>query len=461
MTLTDCRGNDVTAANQEAVDALDAAVRAYLGLRLDPGDRLKEALTADPDMVLGHVLRGNFMMFFANRGLLSRADASLGAAREAADKVGATARERLHIDALDALLLGEAPRAVAIWENILIDHPLDVMALKFSEYWNFYAGDARAMRDTVSRRLYAWDDATPDVGFVHGMYAFGLEESGDYAAAEESGRKAVSLNAEDVWATHAVAHVLEMTGRPAEGIAWLEGLNGNWEMVNNFAYHAWWHLALFHWERGEFDAVLELYDTRVRPESTDDYLDITNGVALLWRLELEGVDVGDRWRELAEKSASRGEDHLLVFADVHYAMALAAAGEGAAASKFVQDAGSYAQAQRDTQSRVMQPLGVTLCEAALAHRGGAAGHCADLLWPVRGDVVRIGGSHAQRDLFSLMLIDAAIRSGQISMARALLSERLALKPNSLLTWRRLAAFLDEIGDPDAAEARSKAESLAA
>ena len=79
-------------------------------------------------------------------------------------------------------------------------------------------------------------------------------------AAEPSGRAAIEIDPGDLWGAHAVAHVMEMQGRHAEGIAWLDELEPNWEGGNNLLHHLWWHRALFHLERREFDAVLDLYD---------------------------------------------------------------------------------------------------------------------------------------------------------------------------------------------------------
>ena len=458
MTLRDIRGLAVTAANGDAVEAYDRAVESYLGLRIDPGDHLKAALTADPDLLLGHVLRGCFMLLFANRRLVARAESSLDAARASAEKNGATDRERAHIAALAAWSAGDARAATAIWEDILIEHPRDVVALRLAHYWHFYFGAGDAIRDSVARVLHGWDGAVPGFGFVEGMYAFGLEESGDYAAAERWGRAAVERNPADIWAAHAVAHVMEMQGRAREGVDWITGLADRWGDCNNFAFHVWWHRALFWFELGDFDTVLELYDREVRPESTDDYLDISNAAALLWRLEQEGVDVGDRWAELVDRSAERACDQMLVFADAHYMMAFAAAGDDARESELLEAERVFANAGEETESEIAATVGVPLLEAIAAHRRGDHGRSVDLLLGVRSALHQIGGSHAQRDVFERTLIEAAIADGRLSLARALLSARVRLKPNSGLTWRKYAKVLSAMDDGGAA---ANAESEAA
>ncbi len=443
----------MTAANPDAAAALDAAVTAYLGLRTDPGDHLKAALAADPELILGHVLRGYFLLLFANRELAARARRSLDAAL-AAGRDRANPRESLHIAALEAWCGGDAAGALARWNAILIDYPRDAAALKLAEYWHLYSGDGAGLRGNVARVLHAWDEAVPGFGFVLGMQAFGLEECGAVDEAETLGRRAVERNPADVWAAHAVTHVLETTGRQREGGAWIDGLASHWGAVNHFVRHVWWHRALFQLELGAFDAALDLYDREIRRESTSEYLDIANAASLLWRLESEGVESGDRWSELAARSAER-IDHMLVFADAHYVLALASSDEPSAARALgvaLESAARYAGAGGETQAAVMRDCGLALCDAIVASRRGDFGRAADLLYPLRRALRRIGGSHAQRDLFEQMLIHAAIAADRPAMARALLSERVRLRPRSGLSWRRYAGVLGALGDAEGAAA---------
>ena len=285
-------------------------------------------------------------------------------------------------------MAGDFAGATSRWEALTAQYPRDLLALKLSQYGFFYAGESERMRDIVARALPHWDPADPDYGFVLGCHAFGLEETGEYAAAERAGRDAVALNPADIWAAHAVSHVFEMEGRPREGAAWVDGLEANWRGCNNFAYHALWHRCLFLLELGAADRVLDLYDRDVRPESTDDLLDISNAVSLLWRLEQRGVDVGDRWQELAERSQAHEDDHLLIFGDVHYVMALAAAGRADSASLMIDNLSRYAAESGESQAAVAREPGLALVRAVLAHRGGDHGGACDELLAVRPAIRR-------------------------------------------------------------------------
>jgi tetratricopeptide (TPR) repeat protein len=458
----DCRGLELTAASNAAAAAYDRTVRAYLAFARDTGEHLKAALKADPEMPMAHCLKGYFFQLFANPALDAKADQALAAARKASEARGAAARERRHIDALAAWRTGDLRRATDLWEDILIEHPLDILALKLGHYTHFYMGDAAELRDSVARVLPLWNESTPDYGFVLAMRAFGLEEAGEHAAAEAAGRRAVAINPEDIWGVHAVAHVLEMQGRAREGVAWLEGLAAPSEKANNFRFHVQWHQALFHFELEQYDRVLALYDGKFRAERTDDILDLSNAIAMLWRLEDEGVPVGGRWDELADIAERRAREHVLAFADAHFVLALAGAGRLDKAQAMVASMAAADAGGRVTEAPILAGVGAALGEAIVAFRRGDHARAVERLYPVRGEIRRIGGSHAQRDVFARLLILAALKAGRARLARALLAERAARNPNSAWTWKRMAAALDAAGDaPGADAARGRARTLLA
>jgi tetratricopeptide (TPR) repeat protein len=431
----DQRGVTYTAASQDAVDRFDATMNEYLHFSTETGARLKETLAADPEFPMAHVLRGAFMQLFCVPALTEKARQSAAKAREAGAKHGIDDRERQHVEALDAWTAGDMSSALGHWGKL---------------------------RDSDARILYAWNPDVPGHANVLGMYAFGLEESGDYALAERHGRQAVALDPADAWAVHAVAHVMEMQDRRRDGIAWLRELESHWSVANNFRFHLWWHLALFHLELAQHDEVLALYDGAFRAEPTEEYLDICNATSMLWRLEERGVDVGDRWKELAEISATRIDGHGLVFPDMHFMMALAAAGDSVHAEGMLRSLEEAGGAAGVTQARVIEGVGLELARAIAAWYRGDYDGVVERLLPIRYSLPDIGGSHAQRDLFHQILIAAALRAPRPAVARALLAERTQLKPDNAWTWQRYAEALDAAGDQAASRAASeRARSLLA
>jgi len=218
---SDRRGITYTAASQDAVDHFDATITEYVHMGIETGARLKETLAADAEFPIAHILRGCFMQLFCIPTLTEKPKQSLAKAREASASIGVDDREQHHIDALGAWVAGDMRSALEHWESILLDHPLDMLAVKLSQFTHFYLGNSRQMRDSIARILYAWHPEVPGHANVLGMYAFGLEECGDYAGAERTGRLAVESDPADPWSVHAVAHVLEMRDRRRDGIAWL------------------------------------------------------------------------------------------------------------------------------------------------------------------------------------------------------------------------------------------------
>ena len=178
-------------------------------------------------------------------------------------------------------------------EDILTAYPTDTLSAKVSHAIRFILGDRFGMRASLERVLPA-HAGHPLQGYLMGCHAFALEETGDYAKAEATGLQGLEHVGDDAWGLHAVAHVYDMTARPDDGIALIERNCAAWDHCNNFRYHVWWHKALLHLDRGEFDTALALYDTEIRADKTDDYRDISNATSLLMRLGLEGIDVGHR-----------------------------------------------------------------------------------------------------------------------------------------------------------------------
>ena len=185
--FSDGLGLSVTASSEEAAAAFGSTVDGYVRFTRDTGDRLKGALTADPDMPLAHVTKGYFMKLFGTKAMALRADKALGTAKELSSRIALTEREQGHLAALDAWCAGNIDGAADAWEGVLLDHPTDILALRLAHFAHFYAGDGTKMRDSVARVLTSWDRAQPLYGNLIGMYGFGLEESGDYRRGERKG----------------------------------------------------------------------------------------------------------------------------------------------------------------------------------------------------------------------------------------------------------------------------------
>jgi tetratricopeptide (TPR) repeat protein len=438
----DSQNLTVTVSTPATIELLNAAVDSYLGLRKDVADRTAALVAKDPECPLAQCLSGYVNMHAGKPEAAAEAAQALKRAKQSV----ATRRENLHVEALEAWLNGDLIGALSRWEEILAEHPTDILAIRLAQFITSYLGRSRDIRDSVVRVLPAWDPAMPGYGFLLGCLAYGLEEAGEYESAERFGRAAIERNPEDLWASHAVAHVMEMQCRPHDGIEWIETGEKKWRECGNFLRHLWWHVCLFHLTLQGYDRVLELYDREVRAESTDEYLDIANAAALLWRVEQCGISVGERWDELAARAQTHIHDHLFVFADLHYVLAVAAGSARTTVAAFLNSCSEYARIEKRTEAQVMKQVGLAIAEATVAHRNHDYSRAADLLLPVKDSIFRVGGSHAQRDLFEQMLIDSTMRSQRLLVARSLLSERIAKRPRDLWAWRHLASVCEALQD---------------
>ena len=456
----DPNGLIFTASAPESAKKFADLTSSYMGFRRETGGLVTGLLEDDPDMPMAVCAQGYFAKLMGNANHSAQAKAISADLDAMLGRIDATDRERQHAAALAAWSLGDMDKATDIWESILLDHPHDGFALRLANFAHFYSGDGRRIRDSLARVLPRWSEDHPDFGFLLGMYAFGLEEAREYKKAEGYGRRAVEINPADAWSVHSVAHVLEMTERHEEGIAWVKGLEADWDTVNNFRFHLHWHRCLYHLERYEFDEVLSIYDKQVVSDiASDFYLDICNASSLLWRLEMFGVDVGDRWRELSEISRTHIQDTDLIFVSLHYLMALVSAGDREAADEMIENIRKWSTLG-DTQAGICARVGISLAEGLRDARAGNHAGAVEKIGAVRYQMDAIGGSAAQRDVFQMILLDAAAASENALKARALFAERLGNKVHSSWSWHGYSNALAALGDTSGAqEAEARAAEI--
>lgn len=430
MQLRDSLGNQYSGATSASLEHFEHGVRllqCYIG---DPVSTADAALAVAPDMIMAHALRAWLLLL----GTEAPALAEVRASWELASGRSANERERGHLAAIRQLLDGRWREAARILEDVSIAYPRDALALIAGHQLDFFTGQSRMLRDRIARVLPEWHERMPGYHSLLGMHAFGLEECGDYARAEASGRRAVELESRDGWAQHAVAHVFEMSGRKREGIAWMRANPDAWSRDSFFAVHNWWHLGVFHLDLGEIDAVLELYDGAIYGKRSGIVLEMIDAAALLWRLELRGIDVGDRWTAVADGWEPHAAAGNYAFNDVHAAMAFLRAGRNESLASLL-DAQDAAMARADDNAQFTRHVGRAVTRALIDFQQGNYLEAAQGLREVRNGAALFGGSHAQRDVLDLTLLEAARRGGDLRLCTALAAERLAARPGSPWTLR--------------------------
>ncbi|HUG76631.1 MAG TPA: tetratricopeptide repeat protein, partial [Burkholderiales bacterium] len=406
----DARGHAVTVSDPAALEAYERALHAFQTYRGDPLQPLDEAIRIDPGFAAAYAAKALVLCTFFERRFMREAAATLESGRPALEL--ATPRERSLADAAAELARGQWHAGVQRLEQVLLGHPRDILALQVAHLMDFYRGDALNLRNRVSRVLPAWDRSMPGHAYVLGMHAFGLEECNEYAQAERAGRSAVERSGDDSWAVHAVAHVMEMQGRIGEGLEWCQATLPVWSGEDNgFAFHNAWHVALFHMDRADFARALEIFDARLAGGGETALVRV-DAAALLWRLLLEGVDVAARFAPIADawERALEDEGGFYAFNDFHATLALAAAGRRDALSR-IREALERAEREPGANADMTRHVARAACEAAMDYCEGRFAAAAEKLAGVRDGASRFGGSHAQRDLLTLTLIDAATRAG--------------------------------------------------
>lgn len=428
--MQDLFGQSTSLMHNTTLDSWNKAQLGFLAHAAITPEHLGAVLAAEPDFALGQAVKGLFCLLLGRREMMQPARDALRAAQQSAQDTPVSAREMTFVTALENWMSGDPGKSVQTLEAGLRANPDDTLAMKLSHAIRFVLGDGAGMRRSVERVLPAYGADHPGYGYLLGCHAFTLEETGEYDKALETGLKALTLAPDDAWGLHAVAHVYDMTGNAAGGLGWLDGREAAWAHCNNFRYHVWWHKALMYLDMGQIDAVLDLYDTHVRADHTDDYRDISNGTALLMRLELNGVDVGTRWQELADLSAARTEDGCLIFADLHYLLALTGDGRTTDAARLVARIRRDAELSGDTAQQRMAKPGLAAALGLQAFGDGQYDVAFGHLVQARDTMQLAGGSHAQRDIFERMTIDAGIRAGQFDRAGAILDQRQLLRGNT-------------------------------
>ena len=420
---TDSWGAALKSGNEHGVPLFNAAVEALVSLNGDPLSTANAAVAADDDLVLGHILRAYLYLYATSTDGVSNARKVLE------DMDGVTdigEREVLHLRAAHSWASGEWDDATHYLERALLHDSRDLLALKVAQDLYFFLGQNKDILGVVAGVAGAWPPERSGWGYLQGMYAFGLEETGDYQQAEMRARAALQKEPRDTWASHALAHVFEMQGRQPEGITFLDASSRYWSS-SFFAVHNWWHCALYYLELGKMDEALSIYDGPIRSTRSTEWLDLVDAAALLWRLSLFAHDLEDRIQPLAADMESVLNDPIYIFNDWHAVMVFGLAGAQDLNERVLT---SNRRRALGTNRLVARQVGLTLLEGFSSFSAGRYERAFDLLTEARPFANAVGGSNAQRDIVELTLIAAAARMGDSTTARSLARHRVSKRPSS-------------------------------
>lgn len=411
-------------------------------------------LEADPEFILGHALNLMLDLMGASNAphLDPDMDKSLKRLNElvkAKPKGCVTEQELLHVDVVNYWSKNQLKEASKTLEKLATLYPEDVSALKMNQDTYFLLGTALQMRNSLASSLASISHKEPLKGYVHGMFAFALEESNMWPQAEKEALRALELIPNDTWAIHNYAHCLEMQAKYDEGLKWMVDKKPDWSPCQTLACHQYWHTALFHINNDNFDEAVHLLDQEVlsRCKERSTSLDLHDAASMLYRMEL--VDLFSktsdhknvppeaennkrnhhRWTHVYKMCKPHKLDHLSGFNDAHYLMSYLGMDDINTARELI-DSIDRVPSLNEGQT-VVKPL----LEAMYEYKCGHFDKCVELLEPIRFDIIKIGGSHAQRDIFEQLLLVSALKSPLESHNK--LGERMILERETMHGAKRV------------------------
>lgn len=431
---------DLQTPSDEAAKQYDAIITQLCGWYVDESlggieSCLKRMLEADPEFVLGRALEielnllGGLTSPRFNKSLASTIDEFNKLVERKKDTI--SEQERLHAAAVNHMASNEFKKANNIFERIITLYPCDYSALKMNQDSYFFLGTALPMRNSFAYALPKIPDSDPLKGYAHGMFAFALEESNMYPQAQREAMRAIELIPRDTWAIHNYAHCLEMQGLVEDGLKWMHDRKIDWAPCQTLACHQYWHTALFSINNNKYDDAVALLDNDVltRCVASGTSLDMHDASSMVFRMEL--VDLfgkanktnrsqADRWKGVYEVCEPHKKDHLVGFHDAHYMMSFLGMNDLQSARELIETV-DEAPSLNEGQT-VVKPL----LEAMYQFKTGSYAECADIMQNIRHDIIRIGGSHAQRDVFEQLLLVSALKSQKSEhnkLAQRMLVER--------------------------------------
>jgi tetratricopeptide (TPR) repeat protein len=404
MSRIDVRGCAISGATPTALESYERALATFLAWQSGVRAPLASALQEAPTFVMAHVLE-------AYQVLSSRDPRHVRSAQEVltrASHLPANDRERLHLAAIAAVLADDYERAKALLGDVLRAHPLDVLALQVAHAFDYVTGDLVRKNSRVAQVLASWPSDLPGYHAVLAMHAFSLEECGAYDRAEDAAHEAMALNPRDARAHHVMAHVFEMTERPDDGVHWMEAHRAGWSIGTVVDTHCWWHVALYRLAQGRIDDVLALYDARMKIGADSGLSDLIDASALLWRLRLRGIDSDARWAALAEAWGPHLDDAYCSFTDLHAMLTFVGAGDWDRARR-LEASLANAHDLRTRYGATTRQVGLPAGRALIAFGRGDDARAIALFGKLPASAYRLGGSHAQRDVLHLTMLQAIER----------------------------------------------------
>jgi tetratricopeptide (TPR) repeat protein len=427
----DSRGLAVTTDSDQAIAAINHFTDAALSLKPGMAD-ITAAARREPECAM-------LQIFAAVLHVLSQSDLEarrglryLDLARQRGTDLNE--RERKLIDAVAAGCDGDFDRAIAVYGQIVERWPRDILAAKLAEFHCFETGDAARQLEIMENVARANGESPHALA----MYAFALELNGRREDAEQVSRAALRLDPDSMWAQHCLAHVYGEQARVSEGIAALENYAPGWRTFGQYIQsHNWFHLATLYLMQLDLNRALDAYRYHIWGFQSDEIVEHTDAILLLWYVELAGGEVQERWREVAPHIQAKAHARVFPFLTSIYLYALERAGESAEVDRALAEMEEYARSQTGRAAYVWNEIGLKEARGSVAFARGDFDRAAALLGGALGDIACGGGSDEQRAVFAQSHFLSLSRAGLRPQAQQALHDYLAGRSSAALfqRWR--------------------------
>ena len=413
MALADRYGLPVSTSSAVAVERYQDGMDNLLAYGLDGERSFAEAVAADEGLALAHA--GSALLAF----MKGDGAAAKSAIARAGDLVGgATRRERQHVEALSALMAGETARGLALVDEHLKEFPRDALLVNQASSTIGFGGrpDREEFRQAFIERLAP---AYGDDWWFQSALAFTYHETGRFDESRRLSERSLEQYPGNANASHNIAHICFEAVDNDGGVAFLEPWLAGYDRRAPFHCHLAWHLAMFELHRGRSARALEIYERDI-VGGHNPRLAVMDGTALLWRFGLFDCPEGPlSWRPLADL-ASQVSRPGFVFGEIHAALAYASCRDEGALAKLTDSLTALAAKGHAVAGTVALPL----IRGAAAFAAGDYAAALAHIEPVDGQIHRMGGSHAQWEIFEETMVVCHLKLNQPAAATTLLRRRL-------------------------------------
>ena len=439
-------GLTITTNSPAAVDLYQEGLDLVLSQNYGPDAKLEAAIEADDGFAMAHVVQAYVLHLQTN------VPAARAAAEKAVELSAGCSREEQQIARIvHSFTHGKGTEAIGLVHEHLDEFPTDTLAMRVAQRLYMLGCFGAGVPDFPNHLMAMMQKVAPangdDWAFL-GQYAFAHHETNQPEKAMDLATRSLEGNPQNAVASHSVTHSYFEQGDAANGGRWLGDWLDGWDRRASYNTHLSWHLALFELAQGKYQQALDLYETHIRPGvQARNLANLQDAASLMWRLQIySGEEPGKPWNEVRDMALPAAETPGPAFRDCHAALAFAGAGDAESTQKFVDRVKAQGEKGDDLSREMVLPIAL----GAAAFAAGDYDEAADLMGPTYPMLARIGGSHAQREVFEDTLLETYIRAGRYDDAKAMLDERLSRRSSVRDTYwmGRLEAEAVQ-GNPDA------------